>query len=110
VTGERIRIDKWLWHTRLCKTRALAGRLCEAGAVDIDGATIGRAAHPVKIGTMVTIRHAGSERRLAVLGLGTRRGPAPEARLLYAETEPPRRLAAEAPAWDPLLVLEDEPD
>jgi hypothetical protein len=41
--------------------------------------------------------------------LGSRRGPASEARLLYEEIAPPVRLADAVPRWEPLLT-DDEVD
>ena len=46
-------------------------------------------------------------RTVRVLALGSRRGPASEAGLLYEETSAPVRLTDLAPAWDPLLAEGD---
>ncbi len=104
---ERLRVDKWLWYARLCKTRALAGTLCAEGAVDLDGARIDRPARPVKVGTEVTLRQRGWEQRVKVLALGTRRGPATEARGLYEVVVPARALPVGDGSWVPLLTLDD---
>ncbi|HVJ53588.1 MAG TPA: RNA-binding S4 domain-containing protein [Aliidongia sp.] len=96
------RIDKWLWHARLCKTRSLAGRLCSAGAVELADSTVSRPAQPVKPGDIVTVSLGGWRRRIEVLAIGTRRGPAAEARLLYREIEA-SRLSGIDPEWESLL-------
>jgi hypothetical protein len=58
----------------------------------------------VRLGDTVTIAHDRSVRRVTVLALGYRRGPPAEARLLYAEPEPPRaRRDLDREAWVPLL-------
>jgi ribosome-associated heat shock protein Hsp15 len=108
VTGPTLRLDKWLWHARLCKTRSLAGRLCAAGAVELAGAVALRPAQPVRIGDRVAINHGGWRRQLEVLALGERRGPAPEARLLYRETAEPSRLTSVDPEWEALLGDDDD--
>ena len=100
-----MRIDKWLWHTRLVKSRALAARLCEAGMVGCRGADVPRPALIVKPGDEVTLTHAGWRRRLRVLAFGTRRGPAAEARLLYEEIAAPERVTAADPDWENLIAL-----
>ncbi len=81
-----LRLDKWLWFARLTKSRSLAARLCEAGAVASD---------------VVTVPQGRVIRTVHVAALGKRRGPATEARQLYLEPDPPQRLAQEA--WTKLL-------
>ena len=40
VALDRQRIDKWLWHARVVRTRSAAAALCDAGLVRINGARI----------------------------------------------------------------------
>ncbi len=91
----RQRLDKWLFFARVTKSRTLGAKLAEAGRVRINGEKSTQAADIVRTGDVLTIT---VERRilvLKVLGAGTRRGPAPEARLLYEDLSPP---PAEGPA------------
>jgi ribosome-associated heat shock protein Hsp15 len=102
------RLDRWLWFARFVKSRSLAARLCASGAVTVNGAAVRKANHTIRIGDVVAVQQGAFRRTLRVLALGMRRGPAPEARLLYEETGVPVRLAELAPAWAPLLVNDDE--
>lgn len=103
-----LRIDKWLWHARLAKTRSLAARLCAAGAVEIAGAPAVKSHQPVRVGAIVSVPQGRVILTVRVLGLGARRGPAAEARLLYAEHAPPRPLpgAEAAQPWVSLFAEE----
>jgi ribosome-associated heat shock protein Hsp15 len=96
-----LRLDLWLWYARFAKTRSLAARLCEAGAVMLNGNAAGKAAS-VRIGDRVSVPQGRMRRTVDVRGLGERRGPPAEARLLYEETTPPERLGG-GEAWEPLL-------
>jgi ribosome-associated heat shock protein Hsp15 len=96
-----LRLDKWLWFARLTKSRSLAARLCEAGAVAIAGRATLKPHHPVRIGDVVTVPQGRVIRTVHVAALGKRRGPATEARQLYLEPDPPQRLPQEA--WTKLL-------
>jgi ribosome-associated heat shock protein Hsp15 len=80
-----IRLDKWLWQARICKTRGVAARLIEAGAVRVNAERVLKPATPVRVGDGLSFAHAGRVRALRVLALGHRRGPAPEAQALYAD-------------------------
>ena len=82
-----LRIDKWLWHARFCKTRAIAQEKAEAGHIRINGNRVQKSSASVRIGDVLTLPTGGKVLALRVLGLGERRGPAPEARLLYEEIE-----------------------
>lgn len=94
-----LRIDKWLWQARFCKSRALASKLCAAGRVRVSGTVIQKAHHMVRIGDVLTFPQGPHIRVVRIVALGTRRGPAAEARLLYEDLSPiPLRPAAGAPA------------
>ena len=85
-----IRLDKWLWHARFCKSRALAARLIADGAVRVNAVRVVKPATPVRIGDGLSFAQAGRVRALRILALGTRRGPATEAAGLYAELDAER--------------------
>ncbi|MEI8697533.1 RNA-binding S4 domain-containing protein [Mesorhizobium mediterraneum] len=89
VTDARQRIDKWLFFSRAVKSRSLAAKLVVAGRVRINRDKAAQASDMVRVGDVLTIT---LERRIfiwKVLGTGSRRGPAEEARLLYEDMSPP---------------------
>ncbi len=98
-----LRLDKWLWFARVTRTRSLAAKCCAAGQVSVGGHTIRKPHHPVKVGDRVSISNGRWQRQLTVRALGTRRGPAPEARLLYDEPTAAVSLREWEAAWEPLL-------
>ena len=97
------RLDQWLWFARLTKSRSLAARLCAAGLVNVNGATVRKASHAVRIGDVVVVPQGRWQRTARIVAIGTRRGPAVEARRLYDETVEARPLPDLAPEWLPLL-------
>lgn len=85
MAGDRLRIDKWLWAARFFKTRAAACAAIELGRVRIDGERI-KPAREARIGERVEILLGDARVEVDVVALSAQRGPAPAARLLYAET------------------------
>ena len=85
---ERIRIDKWLWQARFCKTRGLAQELVQGGKVRLNGQRIEKPGRGVGPGDVLTVRLGAQVRVLRILECGTRRGPASEAQGLYEEIVP----------------------
>ena len=85
------RIDKWLWHARIVKTRTLATRLVASGRLRVNKTKTARASHTVRPGDVLTFVHSGRIRVLKILALGARRGPAAEARTLYEDLSPARQ-------------------
>jgi len=86
-----VRADVWLWRARFFRTRALSAahvrkaglRLSHAGRVrrtDKPGAAL-------VVGDVVTFGKGADILSVEVLDLGTRRGPAEEARTLYRPLE-----------------------
>jgi ribosome-associated heat shock protein Hsp15 len=80
-----LRIDRWLWCTRLFKTRSVAAEQVRAGHVRLNGQRV-KPAHAVKVGDMLSVLRGELEQELAVLGIPERRGPASEATRCYRET------------------------
>ena len=85
--SESLRIDKWLFHARLCKTRNIAQEKAEAGRIRLNGQRVEKASANVRIGDVLTLPVGGKVVALRVLQLGERRGPATEARALYEVLE-----------------------
>ncbi len=102
------RLDRWLWCARFAKSRSLAARLCTSERVTLGGAMVQKAHQAVRIGDRLTLRLGRFERRIEVLALAQRRGPASEARTLYAETASPSPLAEPEEVWSPLLASDDD--
>lgn len=101
-TGQRI--DRWLWHARITKTRTLAARLAAAGKVRLNRNRILRPSRPVHEGDVLTITLGAGVRVVKVLGFSARRGPAAEARSLFedlADWPPPRPARGRGPASGP---------
>ena len=86
MTDDKYRLDKWLWAARFFKTRSIAADAVDSGKVRVDGDRA-KPAKEVKIGMVVNIRNKEVEIEATVTGLSNIRRGAPEAALLYAETE-----------------------
>ena len=84
----RQRLDKWLWFTRIVKTRSLAAKLVVEGHVRLNSVRVETAAKSVKPGDVVTVALERTVRVMKVLATGERRGPATEAKSLYEDLAP----------------------
>ena len=87
--GTSLRIDRWLWCTRLFKTRPLAAEAVAGGKVHVNGRRV-KPALAVRVGDRVTITRPGYAFECEVLKLPDRRGSAPIAQACYAETDAAR--------------------
>ena len=84
-TGDRQRIDRWLWHAKLVRTRGDAAALADAGYVRVNGARIAAPSRQVRTGDVVTVALDRRVRVLKVRGFVERRGPAGTAQTLYED-------------------------
>ena len=92
MSAERQRIDRWLWHARIVRTRLAAASLAAAGHVRVNGARVTAPSSAVRCGDVVTITLDGGVRVLKVSGFSPRRGDAAATVGLYTElTEGNRR-------------------
>lgn len=87
---ETLRIDKWLWHARFFKSRTLAAKFVQSGKLRINGSAISKAHVNVKPDDVLTFPLGPHIRLIKVIAMGERRGPAPEARTLYEDLDPPQ--------------------
>ncbi|MEM7645077.1 MAG: RNA-binding S4 domain-containing protein [Pseudomonadota bacterium] len=85
----KLRLDKWLWQARFFKTRTLAAKVVADGRVRLNGERVGKPAQTVQPGDALTFPQGTRIRVVAILALGTRRGPAVEAQALYRDDTPP---------------------
>mgnify|MGYP001201273331 FL=1 len=92
----RLRLDKWLWAARFFKTRSLAADAIDGGKVRLNGHPV-KPAREVKAGDTLELTIGEARWTVLVRAINAYRLPAPEARLLYEETEA-SRLAREQAA------------
>lgn len=91
------RIDVWLWHARLYKTRSLATKMVRGGKVRLNGNLCKKSSTVVTPGDILTYIRVDDIFIAKVSDIGTRRGPAPEAQLLYEDLTPAREVNKETP-------------
>jgi ribosome-associated heat shock protein Hsp15 len=82
---DRQRIDKWLWHARVVRTRSAAAGLAASGHVRINGQRIHSPSRAVRGGDVVTVALQGAVRVLKVSHFAERRGSASDARTLWED-------------------------
>ncbi len=83
---QKVRLDKWLWAARFFKTRAIAKQAVEGGKVHYEGQRA-KCSRNVDMGAKLVIRQGSDEKTVIIEGISDQRRGAPEAQLLYRETE-----------------------
>ncbi|MEM7520160.1 MAG: RNA-binding S4 domain-containing protein [Pseudomonadota bacterium] len=89
AAGDKLRVDKWLWHGRFFKTRSLAAALLKGPGLRINGTATQKPSAMVSPGDVLTFPQGDHVRVIQIDQLGSRRGPAPEAQALYTDLSPP---------------------
>lgn len=93
-----IRVDKWLWHARLFKTRTLAQAQITTGKIRVNSERISKPNRTVKAGDVLTFVKADRVRVIEIIEISSRRGPASEAQTLYNDLSPaPAKTSNEDP-------------
>jgi len=91
MNGAGCRVDVWLWRARFARTRSVAAAMVERGAVRLTHqgrqTRLDKPSRCVHVGDGLVFAIGGRLMDLTVEGLGERRGPAEEARALYALVE-----------------------
>ena len=81
-----IRLDKWLWAARFYKTRSIAKEMIDGGKVHYNGQR-SKPNKTVEVGAIIKLRQGNDEKEIKVTALSAQRRGAPEAQLLYQESE-----------------------
>lgn len=87
-SGEKIRLDKYLWAIRVFKTRSAAADACEKGKVKMDGVSV-KAARTVKTGDSYEVKTEARKWVIKVTGLLDHRVQFSEAVKFYEDLTPP---------------------
>lgn len=82
------RIDKWLFHARFVKSRALATKLVNAKRIRVNGDKIAKASFKLKLADVLTFELNHRVLMVEILGINATRRPYKEACLLYDDQSP----------------------
>jgi len=82
----KVRLDKWLWAARFFKTRAIAKQAIDGGKVHYQGSRA-KPSKDVEIGMEITLRQGFDDKTIVIKAISEPRRGAPEAQLLYEETQ-----------------------
>ncbi|MDW5597149.1 RNA-binding S4 domain-containing protein [Conexibacter stalactiti] len=88
---ESMRVDRWLWVSRLVKTRALGAEAVKAGRVKVNGQPC-KPAKEIRAGDSLELRNGELRISVVVRGIVRMRGSARVAAVLYDETDESREL------------------
>lgn len=69
---DEVRIDKWMWATRIFKTRTIATEACKKSRIAINGTTV-KASRMIKVGDIIQVRKPPITYSFKVLALTERR-------------------------------------
>ncbi len=83
-----LRLDKWLWYARFFKTRSASNKAITGGRFRLDGLVMAKPHRQARCGQVLTFIQGDRVRVIKILALGSRRGPAIEALLLYKDLTP----------------------
>lgn len=83
--ADKERLDKWLWHARFFKTRALSQSVIEKGHVRVNSIKVKKVSTMIAVGDVLTFVQAGHVRIIEVCGFAEKRGPAREAQQMYQD-------------------------
>ena len=80
------RLDVWLWYARLAKTRSACAEAVRDGGFRLNRQPVEKPHTRLRVGDVLTFTFGqGTVRVWRILALGSRRGPAAEARALYED-------------------------
>src|SRR5690606_18850754 len=98
------RLDRFLFFSRAVKSRTLAQKIIETGAIRVNSERMNRSDHKVGPGDVLTMALHGRILVWRIIDPGTRRGPASEAQALYEDMSPPPLPRAEQSPYDAALA------
>lgn len=98
------RLDKFLFFSRAIKSRTLAQKVIETGAVRVNSERTDRSDHKVGAGDVLTMSLHGRIVVWRILDCGVRRGPASEAQGLYEDLSPPALPKAEMSPYEAAIA------
>jgi len=96
-SAERQRLDQWLFFSRAVKSRTLAQKLIEAGAVRVNSERTIKPDYRVGAGDVLTMTVHNRLLVWRILAPASRRGPATEAATLYDDISPEMGKPGELP-------------
>jgi ribosome-associated heat shock protein Hsp15 len=85
-SGDKVRLDRWLWAARFFKTRSLAAEAIDGGKVQVNGTRVKRS-RMIVVGDLLRITKPPYEFTVEVLQPAEHRVSAKLAQDFYAETE-----------------------
>lgn len=83
---QTVRLDKWLWAARFYKTRSIARNMVDGGKVHYNGQR-SKPSKIVELGAIINLRQGNEEKTVVIEKISDQRRGAPEAQLLYTETD-----------------------
>jgi len=84
--SDAVRLDKWLWAARFYKTRSIARNMVDGGKVHYNGQR-SKPSKVVELGAVITLRQGQDDKTIKIEKISDQRRGAPEAQLLYTETD-----------------------